>query len=155
MKWTVGVTGKAGVNTANTIMWQLRQTAATARLRVLSVTVAVETAPTTGPIFYLTRATANGTSSTTKVGLPWNNTETVTALGTLDSAWSVNPTVTTADKLKIGPVPATIGAGWMFDFRDDPLPLQASTTVGGLCIVNSNASGATLGAFSVGVTWLE
>lgn len=155
MKWTFGISGVAGTNTANTVLAQLRQTAATARLRILSITLGVQTAPTTAPVFYLTRATANGTSTTTAVGFPWNNTETVTSLGTVDTAWSAAPTITTTAKLKVGPLPATIGAGWMFDFRDDPLPIQASTTAGGLCLVNAVATGATVGAFAIDITWLE
>lgn len=153
-RYGAGVTNKAGVNTADTIMFQLRATATTERLRVVQVVYAVLTAPSTAPQPYLTRASANGTSSTTLAGQPFDSAET-SALGTFDSAWSANPTITTANKIAVGSMATTAGGGWVWDFRDSPIVLAASTTAGGLCIVNAAASGATAGAFSCSVIWEE
>ena len=153
-RFGAGVAGKAGTNTADTVMFELRATAATVRLRVLQIVVAVQSAPSTAPVFYLTRASANGTSSTTLVGQPIDSADP-TSLATFDSAWSAAPTITAANKIDVGPVPVTAGSTWVFSFWDEPLVLQASTTAGGLCIVNSPATGATTGTFAASARWIE
>lgn len=153
-RYGAGVTGRAGVNTADTVLFQLRATSAVQRLKVLQIVFAVQSAPSTAPQPYLTRATANGTSSTTLAGQAYDPAD-ATAIGTLDSAWSVNPTVTTANKIAVGAMAVTAGGGWVWDLRDMPIVLAASTTAGGLCIVNAAASGATLGTVSCNVVWQE
>ena len=153
-RYGAGVTNRAGVNSADTILFQLRATGTTQRLLVRQVVFAVLTAPTNAPQPYLTFASANGTSSTTLAGQKFDNADAA-ALGTFDSAWSGNPTITTANKLTVGAMAVTAGGGWIWDFRDVPLVMQASTTVGGLCIVNAAASGATVGAVSASVIWDE
>ena len=153
-RYGAGVTNKAGVNTADTIMFQLRATATTQRLLVRQVVFAVLTAPTNAPQPYLTFATANGTSSTTLAGQKYDNSDAA-AIGTLDSAWSANPTITTTNKLAVGAMAVTAGGGWIWDFRDLPLVMQASTTAGGLAVVNAAATGATVGAFSISCVWDE
>lgn len=153
-RYGAAVAGRAGVNTADTIMFQLRSTSAAVRLKVYQIVVAVQSAPSNAPVFYITRASANGTSSTTLAGQVTDSADP-TSLGTLDSAWSVNPTITTANKIDAGALPVTAGSTWVFPFWDEPLVLQASTTAGGICVVNSVAAGATLGSFTCSFRWSE
>ena len=152
-RFGAGVSGKAGVNTANTAYFQLRQTATGQRLKILQIVVSVETAPTTAPSFYLSRSTANGTVTTTLAGQPFDPADSA-AKGTLDSAFSVAPTFNTTNKMAVGPMAVTAGGGWIWDFRDMPL-IVADAVASGLVIVNANASGATLGAFACSAMWQE
>jgi hypothetical protein len=135
---------KAGVNTANTIMWQLRA-AATQRVWLLELGVAVSTGPpTTNPQFRLNRPTAVGTSTAT-VTPQSEDPGNAAAVTLLDTTWSANPTLGGTD-LRSFPVPASIGAGLVWTWYDAPFVIPVS---GGLCIVNGNATGATLGSFSI------
>lgn len=143
---------KAGVNTANTIMWQLRSTAATTRIRLLEVGLGIKGAPTTAPAFQLRRTTAVGTSSTTTAGTPHDPLDSA-ALGTFDSAWSVNPTLDTP-AFRETVMAVTAGGQTFWTFYDEPLWIPASTTAG-LAIVNTVATGATLGTFVCYMVWEE
>lgn len=142
---------KAGVNTANTVMWQLRNTGTAERLEIVEIAVAISTAPTTAPSFYLARASAVGTITTTLVGQPNDPGET-TAQGSLDSVFSVAPTINTALRLRQLGLPVTAGSGLVWAFYDRPLIVPVSL---GLCIVNANASGATLGVMTCSIAWDE
>lgn len=152
-RFGAGVAGKAGVNTADTAYFQVRETATAQRLKLLQIVVAVQSAPTTAPVFYLARSTAIGTVTTTIAGQAFDPADS-SAKGTLDSAFSVAPTFTAANKIAVGPMAVTAGGGWVFDFRDMPIVLAASTTAG-LVIANANASGATLGSFACSAMWQE
>ncbi|MBI4941862.1 MAG: hypothetical protein HY830_14050 [Actinobacteria bacterium] len=142
---------KAGVNAANTIMWQLRG-GTSERLKILEIGLGVKTAPTTAPAFQLIRTTAVGTSSTTAAGNPYDAGDP-TALGTLDSAWSVNPTLGTG-AFRETTMTTTAGGQTFWTFYDEPLIVPASATAG-LAIVNTVATGATLGTFVSYVVWDE
>jgi hypothetical protein len=143
------------VNAADTVMFQLRSTTTATRLEIFQIVVGVQSAPSNAPVFYLTRASANGTSSTTLAGQIMDSADPAAA-GTLDSAWSVAPTVTPANKIQVGPMAVTAGGGWVWTFPSDaPLRLATSTTAGGLAVVNAVASGTTLGSFTCSVLWRE
>lgn len=135
---------KAGVNTANTIMWQFK-TASTSRARIFEIGLSVSTAPTNGPSWRLARATAVGTSSAT-TSAEEEDPGGGAATAVLDTAWSVNPTLA-AVNMRLYATPVAIGSGivWTWpDHRPNIVPLSS-----GLCIVNATAAGSTLGAFNV------
>lgn len=135
---------KAGVNTASTILWQLRA-AATQRVELLELGVAVASGPpTTNPQFRLNRPTAVGTSTAT-VTPQAEDPGNAAAVTLLDTTWSTPPTLGGTD-LRSFPVPASIGAGIVWTWYDKPLTIPLGA---GLCIVNLNATGATLGSFSI------
>lgn len=149
-RYGAGVTA-AGVNTANTAYFGLWPTTTAQRIKVLTVTVAVATAPTTAPVFALARSTARGTQSTTLLGQALDPAD-ATAIGTLDGGYSAAPTFTNTSIIGVGPMAVTAGGGWIWDFRDWPLVLP---TNGGLVVFNINASGATLGSFRCSALWQE
>jgi hypothetical protein len=133
---------KAGVNTANTVMWQLRASS-TQRIWVYEIGVAVAVAPTTAPQFRLNRPTNVGATPTTVVPQaedPGNSA----AVTLLDTAWTTPPTLGAVD-LRSFPVPASIGAGLVWTWYDTPLVIPVSS---GICIANGNLTGATVGSFS-------
>lgn len=138
-------TTKAGVNAANTIMWQLRA-AASDSLFIVEIKLSVVTAPTTGPDWRLVKAATIGTSSAT-VTPQLGEQGTDAATSRLDTAWSANPTLAAVD-LDGYTTPASIGSGIVFTFYDKPLPIPVSS---GLLVVNGNAAGATLGLFRIAV----
>lgn len=144
-RYELGVS-KAGVNTANTVMWQLR--APTRRTRLYELGIFVEVAPTTAPQFVLARATAGGTSTTSTLGQALDPTDAA-ATSTLDSAWSAAPTFNTAGPfLRRLALPITAGAGIIWTWPDQPLVITSTATTF-LVIANAVATGATLGQFSV------
>src|SRR5580765_5274829 len=99
---------KAGVNAANTIMWQLR-TAATSRCRVFEVGLSVATAPTIGPSWRLVRAATLGTTPATQAAEEQDpGGGTPTAL--LDISWAGAPTLAGLDMRKYATT-NTIGSG--------------------------------------------
>lgn len=135
---------KAGVNTANTIMWQLR-TASTSRARIFEIHITVAVAPTTGPSWRLNRSTAVGTSTATVT--PEEQDPGGGAAATLlDITWSANPTLASNDMRKYA-TPSSIGSGIVWTWPDHrPLILPVSS---GLAVVNANATGTTVGAFNI------
>ena len=145
---------KAGVNTANTVMWQVRSPSGGRLTRVKRLGIFVEVAPTTAPQFVLARATAGGTSTTSTLGQVGNPTAPP-ALTTVDSAWSSAPTFTTAGPfLGKATLPITAGSGVYFDLEDG-IWMRANTATDNLVIANAVASGATLGSFGLHVIWDE
>jgi hypothetical protein len=149
--YTVGL-NKAGVNTANTVMWQLK-TAAADRMHIRELGIFVNTAPTTAPLFALARSTALGTATTSVLGQAMDNGDPA-ATGLAESAWSSAPTFATGGPfLRLAGLPVTAGSGliWTFAYGECiVVPVSA-----GLCIANINASGATLGNFVFYVSWTE
>jgi hypothetical protein len=133
---------KAGINTANSVMWQLRA-AASARL-ALELGIAVAVAPTTNPQFRLNRPTAIGTSTATVT--PQAEDPGNAAASDPARHHVVNPPTLGAIDLRSFPVPASIGAGIVWTWYDTPFVIPGGT---GLSIVNANATGATLGSFSI------
>jgi hypothetical protein len=150
-RYEVGLS-KAGVNTANTVMWALR--APTRRTWLYELGIFVDTASTTAPAFVLARNTAGTiTNTTTTVGVP-NVPEAPTATSTLDSAWSTPPTFTTTGPfMRRINLPVTAGSGVIWTWPEGLVINSTITT--SLVIANANASGATLGAFSIYVSWDE
>lgn len=145
------VTGRAGVNTANTVYFQLRA-AATQRLRLREAIWTITTAPTTPPLLLVSRATAVGTSSTTVAGVP-SDSAVAAGTGTLDSAWSAAPTFNTAGPHLMGLQLATTVGGvfyWSASGHDSEIVIPVSS---GLCFAWATASGAALGAHSLSLAW--
>lgn len=134
---------KAGINTANSPMWQVRA-AASQRVWLYELGMFVATAPTTPPQFRVVRAATVGTSSATIVPQP-EDPGSAAAVTLLDTTWTTAPTLAAVD-LRSVPVPGSIGAGIVFTWYDTPLVIPAGA---GLVIVNVNAAGATLGSLSM------
>ena len=143
----------SGVNTVNTFTVNLTNLSTVVRLRVMQIAVGIAVAPSTAPSFYLSRATARGTNTTTLAGQPFDSNEP-TSQASLDLTNSVAPTFSTSLKLAGGGLAVTAGGWWIWDFRDSPLVIPA-TAASGLAIVNANASGATTGTFAGYMTWEE
>lgn len=150
-RYEIGV-AKAGVNTANTVMFCLR--APTRRSWLHELGIFVDTAPTTAPQFVLARNTAGTvTATTTAVGLGCVP-EASAATTTLDSAWSSAPTFNTSGTfIRRATLPVTAGAGIIWTWPDGLIITSTVTTA--LVIANAAASGATLGQFSVYASWEE
>jgi hypothetical protein len=146
---------RAGINTAGPqLYWQLRSNTAN-RLRVIELGITVNTAPTTAPLFQISRATATlGTASTSLTGLALDSND-ATATGILESAWSSAPTINTTYHRMMG-LPVTAGNGFIWTWPvDSPLIIGDSGTAHALQITNANASGATTGNFAAYVVWEE
>jgi hypothetical protein len=145
MIYNVAPANKAGVNTANTVMWQLKGSAAR-RPRLLELGVFVAVAPTAAPSFALARATAIGTSTASLAGVPEDPADTIASTTVLDTAWSAAPTFTTAGPfIRNTGLPITAGSGVIWTFpRGLVIPMS-----GGLVIANLLATGATLGLFGM------
>lgn len=139
-------TSKAGTNTANTVMWQIRMPASR-RVLVREVGIFCEVPATTAPQFRLSRSLTLGTSSATVVPQP-TDADSVATDAVLDTTWSAAPTFTTAGPFIDGwPQFNTAGAGVIYSYDD--LWVSAGTgATSGLQVVNLVATGATTG------TWL-
>lgn len=147
------VNARAGVNTANSVLFQLR-TGATYRCRIREIIWTVTTAPTNAPQLVVARATATGTNSTTVVGTPADPAEAASTVN-LDSAWSVAPTFsTTGPFLMTTTLPVTAGSifYWSSPEPEADLVIAASS---GIVFATANASGATVGAHSLQIAWEE
>ena len=143
----------AGVNTANTQVVSLANTAVSQRLRIMQIVIGVNVSPTTAPSFYLTRATARGTQSAVLAGNPYDLNEPA-SIGSLDTAWSVAPTFSITAKLGVAGLSVTAGGFWVWDLRDSPIIVPNLVTAG-LVVANANASGVTLGTFTGSIVWEE
>jgi len=148
-RYTVAHT-KAGVNTANTIMWQIRA-ASTDMIAIWEMGISVTVAPTTGPSWRLNRPTAIGTSSATVTPQIESPPVASAAVARLDTTWSANPTLAATD-MRAYATPNAIGSGIVWTWWDQPLWLAVST---GVALVNANAAGTTLGSFTVYVIFDE
>lgn len=142
---------KAGVNTAGTTMWNLWSGGATLYLQTLIVSIPV--APTTLPDLYVVRSSARGTQTTTQLGNMLDPNDNA-ATGTLDSAWSGNPTVGAIGTSMVR-MPLALAAGASFYWTSDQLNALWCRSGSGLAIVNGAASGATLGTFVLTAIWRE
>lgn len=135
---------KAGINTANSLMWQLRPVTNRSYLLELGLSVAV--APTNGPEFILSRSLTLGTSSATVVPqIEGSLGKAATLL--LDTTWSVAPTTATIPMRRYA-VPNAIGSGVVWTWYDKPLEIDLGATFA-IQIVNGNASGVTLGNLDI------
>lgn len=143
-------TSKAGINTANSVMWQLRSSA-TERVRLTELGLYVAVAPTTAPTFVLIRHTTLGTSSATLTPIP-NEVSDAAPSAVLETAWSAQPTFSVSGPfLRLAALPITAGAGMIWRFPE-PISISVSS---GLIIANLNASGATLGTFGLSLEYRE
>jgi len=145
---------KSGVNTANTAYFQLRPTTTSTRLKIFQIVVNIAVAPTTAPVFYLARSTANGTVTTTLAGQPMDPGDGG-AVGTLDSAFSVAPTFSTTNMMGTGGLAVTAGGAWVWTFPSDGPLTITNAVASGIVVVNLNASGATTGTFVGSALWRE
>lgn len=146
---------KTGINTAGPqLYWQLRSNGSQ-RLRLVEIGIAVNTAPTTAPLFQLSRATASlGTASTTLTGQPFDTSDAA-GTGILESAWSAAPTINTTYVRMMG-LPVTAGNGFIWTFPNDgEMIIGGAAAAQALQITNANASGATTGSFSCYIVWEE
>lgn len=136
---------KAGVNTANTVMWMIR-TASADRVRIREIGISVEVAPTTPPIFVLARPTGLG-ATPTNTAFAADDPAAPAAVTLLDTAWVTPPTFTTTGPfLRRIALPVTAGSGIVWCFSGEGLIVPVSS---GLIIANAAASGATLGSFGL------
>jgi hypothetical protein len=147
------VNARAGVNTANTVYFQLK-TGTTARARLREIVWTITTAPTTAPTFLIARSTAVGTSSTTVVGTAADPAEPASSC-TLDSAWSAAPTFTTTGPFLFAlTLAVTIGGVFYWTSGDEMADIIVPVS-GGLCFAWAAGSGATLGAHTLQLSWDE
>lgn len=144
---------RVGINTANSSMFQIRNTGTAGRLYIVEIGIGVAIAPTTAPNFYISRSSAVGTSTTTLAGQPNDPGETAAA-GTFDCTWSSAPTFSTSLFQRMGGLGTTAGGMLIWTFYDAPLVVPASTSQG-ICISNANASGSTTGTFFAYASWDE
>jgi hypothetical protein len=141
---------KAGINTANSPMWQFK-TAAASRARIFEIALSSSTGPTNGPSWRLVRATAVGTSTAT-VAAEEQDPGGGAATAVLDTAWSAAPTQATVSMRRYA-TPNTVGSGIVWTWPDHrPLIVPLSS---GLIIVNDTAAGTTLGAFNCAIVFEE
>jgi hypothetical protein len=134
---------KAGINTVNSAMWQIRATA-TQRIFLYELAIFIEAAPAAAPVIRLNRPTAVGTSTATVAPQP-EDPGTPAAATLLDTTWSAAPTLAAIDMRRV-PLPNSVGAGIVWTWYDTPLVIPVS---GGLAIVNAIAAGATLGSLTM------
>jgi hypothetical protein len=138
-----------GVNSANTVLAQLR-TAATDRAKIIEVGIFIGTAPTTAPDIGFGRTSGAGTTPT-QVANGAADPADPAATALVDTGWATRPTYTAAPYLRRLVFPVTIGAGVIWQFTN-PIILAVSTAVG---FVNIAATGATVGQFSGYFVWDE
>jgi hypothetical protein len=143
---------KAGVNTANTVHWQLKSGAGE-RLYIVEFGIFVSVASTTALQWMLARSTALGTSTTSVAGTPTDAADAAST-ATVDSAWSAAPTFATGGPfLWTATLPITAGAGYVWVAPNDRSRLVVPASAG-ICLAAS-ASGATLGSNSFYIVWEE
>lgn len=143
---------RAGVNTANSVLVELRAAAnARAVLRQLMVSMAV--LPSTAPRLVLARPSNSPAGGTNNVPLPADPADAAALSAFYAAAWTTTPTFATAGPWNhVAGLPLTLGAGFLWTFPGQGLVIPTS---GSLLLANLNASGATLGSFDMAWTWEE
>jgi hypothetical protein len=134
---------KAGVNTANTIMWQFRAISPV-HAELIELAVSVKVAPTTGPSWRLNRPTAVG-ATFTSITPQAEDPAVAAAISRLDHTMGTLPTLAGTD-LREYATPNAIGSGIVWTWYDKPLYIPVG---GSIALVNGNASGATLGTLAI------
>ena len=143
---------KAGINAVDTVFANLKGAATGPRSRLLEVTIGIETASTSAPIYGIKRMNAVGTGAITLATNALTDTGEAVGLTGLETAWATaQPTVTGGSFRRLG-VANAIGNYVVFDFTNRQIFLPLS---GGICVVMLNASGATLGVHGGHVVWEE
>ena len=139
-------------NAANGPDFQIRPTGTTQRLYVVEIGLNVgTTALGTAASLYLSRSTATGTITTTLAGQPHDPADAA-AIGTVDSAFSVNPTFSTTNFIRKGGLPTAIGSTLIWTFYDKPLVVTNATTAG---LVIANVAAVASGVIECYFTWEE
>lgn len=149
--YSLGI-NRAGVNTANTVLAELR-TGANSRAILREVAISMAVLPTTAPRLVLVRPTNTPAGGTNNVPQPWDLADGAALSSFVLTGQSTAPTFTAAGPyLKSAGLPLTLGAGFVWTFGAGGLlvPLSAS-----LLLANLNASGATLGSFDMHFVWEE
>lgn len=143
----------AGVNTANTILANLKAAAAN-RIRLIEVAVWVETAPSTPWTLQLERMNAVGTGTITSTAAAAADPGDSAGAAVLETAWATTkPTrLGTPLGLRRCQLATSIGSGWIWDFTNRPLVIAAS---GGLMLNQVSAAGTTLGLLGASFVWDE
>lgn len=140
----------AGVNTANTVLANLK-TAAGERARLREVGVSIATAPITAPDLALARMNAAGTGTITSTANAAADFSDSAANAVLETAWATTrPSAVTTYFARMV-FPLTVGAGMIWSFPD-PIIVPVSA---GLVLVNIAASGTTVGQFTGYFVWDE
>lgn len=149
--YSVG-TNRAGINTANSPMLELR-TASTARATIREVGVSMAVLPTTAPRFVLARATNTPTGGTNNTPIALDSADAASLHTFNNPSWTSAPTFSTSGPwLKVAGLPLTLGAGFVWTFPGPGLVVPVSAS---LVFANLNASGATLGSFDIYFIWDE
>jgi hypothetical protein len=138
---------RAGVNTANSPMWEIKNIASR-RTLIREIGIFCEVAATTPPQFRVTRSTALGITPVAAVLQPGDQ-DSVAAATVFDVSWGTPPTFTTAGPFYDGfPQFNTPGQGVIYTYQD--LWVRPGTGAGdALLIVNLVASGATTGTWGL------
>lgn len=145
-------TNRAGINTANSPMLELR-CASTSRAVVREVGITMAVLPTTAPRFILGRATNSPTGGTNNTPIAMDNADAASLHTFNNPSWTSAPTFNTSGPwIKVGGLPLTLGAGLIWTFPGQGLVVPTS---GSLVLANLNASGATLGSFDIYFIWDE
>lgn len=142
----------AGVNAASNVLVNLKA-ATTDRLKILEVAAFIEAIPSNAPLLLLQRMLAAGTGAITTVTGVSHDPAEPNASGSIETAWATTkPTLVGTSILGRFQAANAIGNGIIWDFTNRPIILAVS---GGLCLVQSNASGVTLGTIGGWVRWDE
>jgi hypothetical protein len=150
-RYSVGATRTVGT-AANQPQFQLRNTGTAERLFVVEIGINVgTTALAAAQSMYLARSTATGTQTATVAGLP-NDTSDGATNGSVDTAFSANPTFSTTAFLRKGGLPSAIGSQIIWTFYDKPLVIP-NTTASGLVI--ANVAAVATGIMECYFTWDE
>lgn len=150
--YTLGLAARAGVNVANSPLYELK-TAATDRARIREVVLTILVASTTAPNFVLARATNTSTATTPTVPLPEDPADAA-GTGALATAWTTAPTFsTTGPWLRRWDPSNAVGAYTIWSWPPgDELMVPVSS---GLVIANLAAAGATLGSTALSIRYAE
>lgn len=143
-RFCVGTT-KAGVNAANTVMWAIKAGAAD-RAFLLELGVYVNAAPSGASDWRVLRPNAAGITPTNTL-FQAEDAADPAATANLETAWATPPTLqaTPIDLRRFG-LPITAGSGIVWTFGGRGLVIPVATE---LLIVNSLATGTTLGSFGM------
>lgn len=149
-RYSVGV-NRAGVNTANTVLAELRASSS-ARVRLLEVGVSIAVAPTTAPRFVLARPTNSPAGGTNNVPVGDDAGDGASLSTFYLTGQSTVPTFATSGPwVRVLGLPVTLGASLLWTFPEG-LWLALS---GSILLANLNASGATLGSSDIYFAWDE
>jgi hypothetical protein len=143
---------RSGVNTANTVLVELRASA-TDRIVVREVGIAMAVLPTTAPRFVLARQSNTPAGGTNTVPEKSDSADGAAAASFFTTGWTTTPTFATGGPwLQVAGLPLTLGAGLIWTFSGNGLVVGLS---GSLLLADLNASGATLGSFDTYFAWEE